>query len=445
MKTHADTNILFVSQYFVPEVCAPAIRTADLAREWVRSGTAVTVLTGFPNHPEGVLHPEYRHQWRRGLSCEHYEGAKVIRTWLYPAANRGRYLRAANYLSFALSAAAAGSFLAAKDAVVIGSSPQVLVGLAAYLIAAARRARFVFDVRDLWPESLVAVGAASSHQTPAYRMLERLARFLYRKADRIAVDGQWKKRILVSYGVPEEKIAVIINGVAIEFFPDPASPAVDRNRAELRRELGLTGRFVALYCGTLGMAHGLETILVAADRLRDRPDIAFVLVGAGAERDRLVARISKLRLPNLVVLDKQPRSKVAACLAAADACVVPLRRSETFKTAIPSKMFEAMAAAKPVLLGVEGEARELLLNADAGLAFPPEDADGLIAGIKTLVENPQLALRLGRNGRKSVLEQYSRRRQALSYLNLVRELTESRRAARRQGCASDVRPAGTVF
>jgi glycosyltransferase involved in cell wall biosynthesis len=419
-------NILFVSQYFVPEVCAPAVRTADLAREWVRAGSTVTILTGFPNHPEGMLHPEYRRQWRRGLARENHEGANVIRTWLYPAANRGWYGRAANYASFALSSAMAGPFLASRDSVVVGSSPQLLVGLAAYMIAAARRAPFIFDVRDLWPESMIAVGAtADSHGAP-YRALERVAQFLYRKADRITVDGEWKKRALVSYGVPEEKITTIINGVADDVFPDPMSSGARDSRANLRKELGLDERFVAIYCGTLGMAHGLETILLAADRLRNRPDIAFVIMGDGADREKLIARSRELRLPNLLLLGKQPRSKVAAYMAAADVCVVPLRRSETFKTAIPSKMFEAMAAGKPVLLGVEGEARELLVKADAGLTFTPEDVDGLISGLLALAATPELANRLGANGRKAALEQYSRRRQAQSFLKLMQEVTESR-------------------
>ncbi len=423
-------NILFVSQYFVPEVCAPAVRTADLAREWVRAGSNVTILTGFPNHPEGVLHPEFRRQWRRGLAHDRHDGARVIRTWLYPAANRGWYGRAANYASFALSSAVAGPFIASKDSVVIGSSPQLLVGLAAYIIAAARRAPFIFDVRDLWPESMIAVGAASDEQGAAYRALEKLARFLYRKADRITVDGEWKKRALVSYGVPEEKIATIINGVADDFFPDPASAGAQQARAKLRQELGLSQRFVALYCGTLGMAHGLETILLAADRLRNRRDIVFVLMGEGADREKLIARSQELRLPNLMLLGKQPRSKVAAYLSAADACVVPLRRSETFKTAIPSKMFEAMAAGKPVVLGVEGEARELLLKANGGLAFTPEDAGELTSNILTLAGEPGLAAELGASGRKAIVEQYSRRRQALTFLKLVQEVTESRYALR---------------
>jgi glycosyltransferase involved in cell wall biosynthesis len=429
-------NILFVSQYFVPEVCAPAVRTADLAREWVRAGSTVTVVTGFPNHPEGVLHPEYRRRWRRGLARENHDGVNVVRTWLYPAANRGWYGRAANYASFALSSAMAGPFLACRDSVVVGSSPQLLVALSAYAIAGTRRASFIFDVRDLWPESMIAVGATSDSQGALYRALERIARFLYRKADRIVVDGEWKKRTLVSYGVPEEKIATITNGVADSFFPDPMSTTARESRASLRKELGIGERFVASYCGTLGMAHGLETILLAADRLRNRRDILFVIMGDGADREKLIARTRELRLANLLLLGKQPRSRVAAYMAAADACLVPLRRSETFKTAIPSKMFEAMAAGKPVLLGVEGEAQELLLKAEAGLTFTPEDAEELVSGLLTLTSAPELASRLGANGRKAVLEQYSRRRQALSFLKLVQEVADSRCAVHEPATAA---------
>ncbi len=418
-------NILYVSQYFPPEACAPAARVDDFAREWVRAGHSVRVLTGFPNHPEGVLHPEYRRRWRTGLAREERAGVSVYRTWLYPAANRGLWGRAANYCSFALSAAVVGPWIAPADGVVIGTSPQLLVGVAGYLIAQPRRGPFVFEVRDLWPQSLEAVGQTSRHSL-LYRSVGCLANFLYRQADRIVVDGELKRRTLAAAGVPPEKIAVIRNGVAEDFcLPDQSAAREVRERT--RKEWGFGDRFVVLYAGTLGMAHGLETVLLAADRLRERRDIVFFLVGEGAERERLIRRGRELSLTNLRYPGKQPREKIPALLEASDACLVPLRRSHVFQTAIPSKMFEAMAAGKPVILGVEGEAKEMLLNAKAGITVPPEDPAALAEAILRLRLDQGLSRELGANGRRAVREKYSRRQLAASYLELLAGLVAEAR------------------
>ena len=381
------------------------------------------MLTGFPNHPEGVLHADYTRRWWRGLAREEYQGVKVTRTWLYPAANRGLWGRAANYTSFACSAALVGPWIASRDGVVIATSPQLLVGLAGYVAARTRGAPFVFEVRDLWPQSLEAVGQ-SSRRSLLYRTLERVANFLYRHADRIVVDGEWKRRELTALGVPPEKVSVIRNGVAEDFALDPGSEAARRERERLRRDLGLDGRFVVMYAGTLGMAHGLGTVLGAADRLREHRDIAFILIGTGADRTTVAARARPEAARgepsgDVRYLGKVPRSAIPGYLAAADVCLVPLRRSEVFKTAIPSKMFEAMAASKPVILGVEGEAKELLEDARAGITVPPEDEDALAGAILRLKRDPALAAELGANGRRAALVKYSRRLQAASYIELL--------------------------
>jgi glycosyltransferase involved in cell wall biosynthesis len=399
-------NILYISQYFPPEACAPAARVSSFSREWARAGAEVTVLTGFPNHPEGVLHPEYRKLWRRGFVREEREGVKVCRTWLYPSANRGLWGRAANYLSFGVSAAVAGSGVAPSRGVVIATSPQILVGLSGWWVGAARSLPWVFEVRDLWPESLVGVGQTAAG-TLLYRSVGRVANFLYRHATHIVVDGEWKRRHLIQHGLEEGRISVMRNAVAEEAFLDPCSGAARQTRQALRRELGLREEFVLLYAGTLGMAHGLETILLAAARLRERQDVTFLVIGEGAERELLLARSRELGLANVRYLGKQPRERVPAYLLAADACLVPLRRSEVFKTAIPSKMLEAMAAGRPVILGVEGEAREMLLEAEGGIALPPDDSEALAEAILRLRQNPQLALALGANGRRAVCQKYS--------------------------------------
>jgi glycosyltransferase involved in cell wall biosynthesis len=284
----------------------------------------------------------------------------------------------------------------------------------------------VFEVRDLWPESLVGVGQTTAGSL-LYRSVGQVANFLYRRATHIVVDGEWKRRHLAQQGLEERRISVIRNGVEEDYCLDPQSQRGQQARRELRQELGLHDQFVLLYAGTLGMAHGLETVLLAAERLRDRGEVVFLLIGEGAEREHLLERSRELRLTNVHFLGKQPRERVPVYLAAADACVVPLRRSEVFKTAIPSKMFEAMAAAKPVILGVDGEAKEILLGARGGIAVPPDDSDALAKAILRLFQHPELGRTLGANGRRAVGERYSRLQQAKAYLELLAGLVNAPR------------------
>jgi colanic acid biosynthesis glycosyl transferase WcaI len=417
-------QVLYISQYYPPEACAPATRVDCFTREWARNGADVRVLTGFPNHPEGVIHAEYRKAWRRGFAREKREGVKVYRTWLYPSANRKLWGRGANFASFAASAAVAGTCVAPRNGVVIATSPQILVGLSGWAAGTLRFLPWVFEVRDLWPESLVGVGQASANSL-LYRRIGRLAGFLYRHSTHIVVDGEWKRRHLIHQGVEERKISVIRNGIEESFCLTPDSADARTARLDVRKELGLRDKFVLLYAGTLGMAHGLETVLQAADRLRDCREIVFLLMGAGAERGQLREAVEALRLPNVRLLKKQPREKIPAYLAAVDACLVPLRNQEVFKSAIPSKMFEAMAAGRPVILGVEGEAQEILLASRAGLPVRPEDPEALVAAIVKLRDDPSLCRILGGNGRQSVMEKYLRRTEAAKYLGLLGELRAS--------------------
>jgi len=308
--------------------------------------------------------------------------------------------------------------------VVIATSPQILVGLAGWVVGTLRSLPWVFEVRDLWPESLVGVGQTTAGSL-LYRSVGQVANFLYRRATHIVVDGEWKRRHLIQQGLEARRISVMRNAVEEDYCLDPLSHRGRQARQKLRQELGLRDQFVLLYAGTLGMAHGLETVLLAAERLRDRGEVVFLLMGEGAEREQLLERSRELRLTNVHFLGKQPRERVPVYLAAADACVVPLRRSEVFKTAIPSKMLEAMAAAKPVILGVEGEAKEILLGAQAGIAIPPDDSGALAEAILRLCQHPELGRTLGANGRRAVREKYSRPQQAKAYLELLAGLVSA--------------------
>jgi colanic acid biosynthesis glycosyl transferase WcaI len=410
-------RILYLSQYFPPEMGAPAARVYELSREWAALGHDVTVLTGFPNHPTGVVPPAYRGEaFRR----ERVDGIEVVRTPIYAAPNAGILRRAANYGSYALSASTVGAFLARRRPdVLIATSPQLLTAVAGLWVSTLERVPFVFEVRDIWPRSIVEVGALPAGH-PAIWALERLELFLYRRADRVVVVTDSFVDELAARGVPREKLRVVKNGVDLELF----KPMPRDN--EIRRELGLEpGHFMSLYVGTHGMAHGLETILAAADRLKDRPEFRFVLVGEGADKAALKTRAAELRLQNVTFVDKQARERIPLYLAASDLSLVLLREKPLFKTVLPSKIFEILGAGRPLVLGVDGEARRLVEAASAGVYVRPEDAAGLADALMNLRGRPGDCEQMGRKGRAFVEAHYGRRALAEKYLGVLRELSEA--------------------
>jgi colanic acid biosynthesis glycosyl transferase WcaI len=416
-------KILYVSQYFPPEMGAPAARAVELSRHWARAGHEVTVLTGFPNHPTGVIPQEYRDRFRSLIARERVDGVNVVRTWLLPFPNRKAYERMLNYSSFCASAAIAGLSLPQPD-VVIATSPQLLVGLSGWWLARWRRVPFVFEVRDLWPESLIAVGMGNANSL-LHRALARIAGFLYRHSDRIVVvTPAFEDYLVEHWRAPREKISVIENGVETQLFaPDTfgGGPA-----AGLKRELGAEGKFVASYIGTMGMAHGLETILTAAAQLREtNPEIVFLLVGEGAEKERIVALARERGLDNVRFVDQQPRERVPAYINASDVCLVLLKKTDLFKTVIPTKMLEFMSCARPVILGVDGQARAILEEAGGGMAIEPENSEWLVSAIRCLAANPNLARELGQRGREYVMRKFSRDRTAEKYIQVLEKLVHS--------------------
>jgi glycosyltransferase involved in cell wall biosynthesis len=411
-------KILYVCQYFPPEMGAPAARAVELARHWARSGHDVTVLTGFPNHPTGAVPPEWRPRLRNLVYRETVDGIHVVRTWLLPLPNRKSYERILNYSSFCVSAALRGLELRRPD-VVIATSPQLLVGLAGWWIALWQRVPFVFEVRDLWPESLAAVGMGKENSL-LHRVLGGIAGFLYHHADRIVpVTPAFKQHIVQHWGIAAQKIDVVENGVETDLFS--SDPAAD----QLRRSLDLENKFVVAYIGTLGMAHGLDTLIDAATRLQaTAPEIAFLLVGEGADKERILALARERKLQNLRVVDQQPRERVPAFISAADACAVLLKKSDLFKTVIPTKMLEFMACARPVLLGVDGQARQLLEEAKGGVFVEPENANALIEAITALAKDSCLRKKYGANARAYVLEKCSREKTAMQYLAVLEDVID---------------------
>jgi len=410
-------KILYVSQYFPPEMGAPAARVAELARHWVRAGHEVAVLTGFPNHPTGEIAPAYRRHFRRAVMKEKFFGAEIIRTWLWPLPNRKAHERILNYGSFCASAALAGTFVNRPD-VVIATSPQLLVGLSGHWIARWKRVPFVFEVRDLWPESLAAVGMGSKTSL-FHRLLSRVSGFLYKHSNRIVVvSPAFEQHLAQHWKVDRQKIAVVENGVETELFcPHPSEAG------KIRYQLGARERFVVGYIGTMGIAHALDTLLEAAQALQNvAPQVLFLLIGEGADKERLKSQAAQRGLKNVIFLDQQPRESIPEFISATDVCLVPLKNTELFRTVIPTKLLEFMACARPVILGVEGQAKRIVENAKAGLAIEPENSGALANAILRLVSDPALRNALGGNGRRYILENFSRTQKAAEYLDVLERM-----------------------
>lgn len=420
-------KILFLSHYFPPEVNAPASRTFEHCREWARAGHEVTVVTCAPNHPRGRVYEGYRNElWRE----EQREGVRVVRLWTWLAANEGFALRTLNYLSFMFACIVATPKLPKAD-VVVTTSPQFFNGLAGYFVGKLLRIPWVLEIRDLWPESILAVGAIRNRTI--IRLLEGLESFAYRKAQHIVAVTDAFKRYMVGKGVAPAKVEVIKNGVNLSFY--------DRtDGSQVRSELGLDDKFVAAYFGTHGMAHKLEVVLECAGQLQDRTDIAFLLVGDGAERDRLEALKRERNLQNVLMLPQQPKERMPALWAATDVSLVVLQKSELFKTVIPSKIVESFAMQCPVLLGVAGESRELVEAAKAGVAFEPENSAALAAIVAELAQLPEKCREMGRSGRAYVCEHFDRSVLARRYLTVLEQVAAARERSSASNRVGDLAP-----
>ncbi len=402
-------RILFLSHYFFPEGNAPATRVYELSRRWVRMGHEVTVVTCAPNVPRGVVYAGYvNHLYQR----EVVEGVDTRRVWTYLAANEGSVRRIANYVSFLLSGGLA-ALLAPRPDVLIATSPQFFCGWAGVVASAVRRVPFVLEIRDLWPESIVAVGAM--RRSRRVRFLEALERCMYAAASTIVTVGEGYRRKLAERGVAPEGVEVIPNGVDRGLFRAGA------DGSRVRREYGLGDAFVLVYAGTIGMGCGLDVALRAGRLLRERGrhDVRILLVGDGAIRERLERDAREADLSNVVFTGRLDKERMPEVLGAADACLVHLARRELFKTVLPSKIFEAAAMSRPIVLGVEGFAAELVAGAGAGICIEPENADELVRATLRLADDPGLAKRLGEAGRVEIAARYDYDALASRYAELL--------------------------
>ncbi|MGI9037582.1 MAG: glycosyltransferase family 4 protein [Gemmatimonadota bacterium] len=410
-----DVSVLFLSSNFPPEVNALANRTWEHAREWAREGGRISVVTGPPHFPEGTVYAGYRN----ALTRETIDGVDVLRVPMYIAANAGFLRRTLSYLSYMASAAWFAGRAPGHPEIVVASSPQFFAGLAGWLVARRLRRPFLLEVRDLWPESIVDVGAM--RRGLLVRALERLETFLYRAADHIVIVSPAFRQHIEARGVEPERITVLPNGVDPEWF-ESGAPTGELDA--LRAEFGLEDRFVASYIGTVGMAHGATVVLEAAQRCADT-GVAWVVVGAGAEWDALRDRAEASALDNFWLVEKQSRHRTRLFYALSDVSIVHLLDRPAFQKVIPSKLFECMGMRRPVVLAVPGQATEILDRASGGISVAPEDPDALLAAVLRLKEDPALRRRLGDAGAEYVRENNDRRVIARRYLEVLQRVASA--------------------
>ncbi len=402
-------HILFLTDNFPPESNAPASRTFEHCREWVRAGHQVTVVTCAPNFPKGKVFDGYRNRlWQQ----EVMSGIRVIRVWSYITANEGFVKRILDYQSFMLSATLAAPFVRSVDAVV-GTSPQFFTACAAFLVSRMKRIPFVFELRDMWPESIKAVGAMKD--SALIRVLERIEMFLYRKAARIVTVTYAFKDTLMRRGIDGHKINVVTNGVDLSHFsPQPKD-------AQLLAQHGLDGKFVAGYIGTHGMAHALETLLEAAQTLQQTPgaeNIRLLFLGDGASKAKLANQAQAMGLGNVMFLDAVPKDQVKQYWSVLDVAVIHLRKNELFTTVIPSKLFECMGMGLPVLHGVAGESADIVIREQVGEVFESEVAPQLVAGLLRMRDQPEAYALYEQNG-LAAATRYDRKNLALKMLQVL--------------------------
>ena len=400
-------KILFLTENFPPETNAAATRVFERACYWTRWGHQVTVVTCAPNFPHGRVFEGYENRW---YAVEEMAGMRVVRMKTFIAPNRGVLWRIVDFLSFGASGFV-GAVLQARPDVIAATSPQFFAAVAGWAASVVRGVPFVFELGDLWPASISAVGAM--RRNLLLRLVEQVELFLYRRSESVAALTEAFKDNLVRRGIPPEKIDVVRNGVDLpRYAPQP------RN-AELAAEWGLEDAFVVGYVGTHGMAHALTNVLDAAERLRDVPGLRFLLAGAGAERDMLLADAARRGLDNVVFMPPQPKDRMPDVWSLCDVALVHLKDMPAFAEVIPSKIFEAMGMGLPLLLAApEGEASAIVLGHDAGLWVPPQDPAALAAAVVRLLEDGGLRARLSKNSLAAAPE-HSRETQAHEMLQVL--------------------------
>ncbi|EIF51214.1 glycosyltransferase family 4 protein [Sulfurovum sp. AR] len=398
-------KILFITDNFPPEVNAPATRTFAHCKEWVKDDVEVTVITCAPNFPHGKVYNGYKNKF---YQTEMIEGIKVIRVWSYIAENKGFLRRTLDYMSFAFSSFIAGLFV--KTDVIIATSPQFFTTWSASMLSTLKRRPWIFELRDIWPASIRTVGALKKESILDF--FEKIEIFLYHNADGIVAVTKSFKTELVSRGIDPNKIDVITNGADLSLYN------IENKDQSLLSELGLNDKFIIGYVGTHGMAHSLDFVVNSIAEIEDE-EIHFLFIGNGAEKKNIMEIADKLGLKNITFLDSVPKQETVKYLSIIDVSLSPLKKSEVFKGVIPSKIFEAAAMKKPILLGVEGEAAGIIKRYNSGLCYEPENKKDFLEKIDLLKKDKELYTEL-QKGCEVMSKDFDRKALADSMLEIVR-------------------------
>ena len=393
------SHILFITYYYPPEKGAAMVRIGETAKRLVKLGHQVTVLTTVPNYPTGIVPQEYR---GRIMQEEIRDGVRVIRVWNYINSNTSFLRRILPHISFNLLAPLLGGRTVGRPDVIIACSLPLFDAISGRILSWWKRCPYIFWVADLWPETPIQLGMLHN------RLMICLSRWLewsaYEHAAIVWVVSEGARIDLIQRGFPPDRIFLGINGVDTALFrPMPMTPL------QARTELGWDDQFTVLYAGTHGVVHGLMTVLDAADQMRDRVDIQFIFIGDGAQKTDLVEQARKRNLRNITFKDAQLHEKMPLIYAAADICLVPARKAQVLKGFLPAKLFEIMACGRPILLGIDGEARQLAEEAaGAALFVEPENSAALVSAIMHLKEHPDIAESLGKRGRAFAVSNFDR-------------------------------------
>ena len=367
-------RILFLTDNFPPETNAPATRTYEHCLKWISMGYKVTVITCFPNFPKGKVFEGYSNKL---YQKENIDGIRVIRVWSYITTNNGFVKRIIDYVSYALTSFLFGLFV--KTDLIIATSPQFFTAISGKMLSVFKQRPWVMEVRDLWPDSIVAVGSMNKSSKP-FKILKKIEHHLYLSASKIVVvTDSFKKYVIKDHQITPEKVGVFKNGVLISNFKKPKPNDV----MTLKESLGLKNKIVISYLGTHGLAHGLKFILESISKISN-PDLHFLFIGDGAEKQNLIKYSKTLHSKNFTFLESVTKSEIPLYIDISDYSLVYLKKSDEFKNVIPSKIFENIAMYKPILLGVEGESEKLIDDYEVGVCFEPENKESFFNAIKDI-------------------------------------------------------------
>lgn len=409
-------RVVFFSHYFSPEGNAPASRTYEHCKRWAEAGHQITVITCAPNVPDGVVYEGYQNRiWPQR---ETIDGVDVIRVWTYLAANSGNTKRILNYVSYMVSAVLCFLFFCRRPNLIIATSPQFFCGWAGTIASWLKWCPFILEIRDIWPESIVTVGALEKTSL-LVRVLEVLEKWMYRSANHIVTVGNGYRDNILSKVDVADRISVVTNGVDLDVF-SPQEPS-----ETFRKEHGLEDRFVCSYVGTIGMAHGLGVVVRAAKMLKSlgREDFVFCLVGDGAHRERLETDVLESNLGEMIrFTGRLPKAEMPMVLASSDCLLIHLKKTDLFATVIPSKIFEAMAMERPLIMGVQGESADIVKDSGAGIGMESDNEQQLVDAVLKLKDDDDLRDRLCVNGRKFVGQHFTRDSLAKKMLDVMEQV-----------------------